>query len=579
MLMKGYKAVRRHAGRDPRRFLLQALGGLVLFIFLIQILYPSGFLLPNTKIETVELGGASKKAAIKKLDTAFANSNVEVFLNDSDSAFLKATPAELGITASNVARIDAIRYPWYLRIIPTSLFWAHFLNEKVDGLQYQRDMQKLEAYTQTTFGDTCSLDVRNATVEVKDKKLVPIEGFSGGECDFDELTPALQTVTPTVHGAKVSIAGEEVKPTVTTAQAAALAEHTSEVIKGGIDIADGRSNYKLSTDTLRSWLDFGIMDGKLAYSFSDSRSADYLAEKVAKKVEKPTGETVVTLRNFAETGREEGKSGVVFNRADMLNSIKTSLEKGDSAVAVEVTVVSPVVKFNRTFSPDDAALNALIKKFASSHPGTYGVSLRELSGERRSASYRSTVQYTTASTYKLFVAYSTLLRVESGKWKWTDSISGGRNLRTCFNDMIRLSDNECAVALLKKATGKSVGNEAHALGATNTSFKVTTNIKSTAEDESLLLGLLQSGQILEQQSSRDIWITALKGNVYEQWIPAGLKTATVADKVGFLDGLLHDAAIVYTTSGDTYVLTIMTDGSSWANIALLTKQIEALRSS
>ena len=67
----------------------------------------------------------------------------------------------------------------------------------------------------------------------------------------------------------------------------------------------------------------------------------------------------------------------------------------------------------------------------------------------------------------------------------------------------------------------------------------------------------------------------MKRNVYRQGIPAGA-SGTVADKVGFLNGLLHDAAIVYSPKG-TYVLVILTNGSSWANIAELTKKIEALR--
>jgi beta-lactamase class A len=50
----------------------------------------------------------------------------------------------------------------------------------------------------------------------------------------------------------------------------------------------------------------------------------------------------------------------------------------------------------------------------------------------------------------------------------------------------------------------------------------------------------------------------------------------VANKVGFLDGLLHDAAIVYTSSG-TYILVVLSDGSSWQNIAELTRQIEKIR--
>ena len=42
-----------------------------------------------------------------------------------------------------------------------------------------------------------------------------------------------------------------------------------------------------------------------------------------------------------------------------------------------------------------------------------------------------------------------------------------------------------------------------------------------------------------------------------------------------MNGLLHDAAIVYGSSG-TYVLAIMTDGSSWDTIADLAKSIDKL---
>lgn len=200
----------------------------------------------------------------------------------------------------------------------------------------------------------------------------------------------------------------------------------------------------------------------------------------------------------------------------------------------------------------------------------------ELSGERRNAAYNATTQFTTASTYKLFVAYSTLLRIESGKWKWTDKITSTRNASVCFDDMIKLSDNECAIAFLQKIGYRPITDEAHAIGATSTSFLGNDGIKSTAKDEALLLSLLHTGQILSKQSSRDKWIAAMKANVFRQGIPKGIPGATVADKVGFLDGLLHDAAIVYSPKG-TYVLIILTNNASWANIAELAKEIEAVR--
>lgn len=219
-----------------------------------------------------------------------------------------------------------------------------------------------------------------------------------------------------------------------------------------------------------------------------------------------------------------------------------------------------------------------MQNFATTHSGSFGIALTELSGSYRHASYQGDTKFTTASTYKLFVAYSTLLRIESGAWHWSDQIEGGYDLTTCFDRMIRLSDNACASAMLSKIGYQAITNEAHAIGATTTSFlgRDGNGIISSASDEALLLSALQKGQILSQQTNRDIWINAMKSNVYRQGIPKGIPSATVADKVGFLDALLHDAAIVYSPTG-TYVLVIMTNNSSWATIADLASQIEALR--
>ena len=576
MLREKYTATKSWASRHPRRFIAYLVGSVLGLVILIQLLYPAGTLVPFSSVEGVKLGGSSKTEAVKTLDELFNTSKVAVYINDSDSAFFKASPGELGIKTSNENRVQAMSYPWYLRLVPSSILWAHVFSDDVAELEYQRNEAKLIAFTATKFGDTCQLEVRNATVEVKNTTIQPVEAFSGGSCNFDELTPKLMAVKPTTKGAKVTISGDEQKPTISTKEAEELAVHAKEVIKDGIEINDGKDKHKIPKEILSTWLDFGIVDGKLDYSFSAERSVSYLGERIASVVEKPTGESVVTLRDFAEVSRDAGQSGIVFNQAKMLSSIKNTLEKGEKVAAVEVDTIEPTVKYIRTYSPNDPALNALLKKYADTHPGTYGVSLRELSGQRRNASYRGSTQYTTASTYKMFVAYSTLLRVESGEWKWTDQINGGRNLTKCFNDMIQLSDNECAVALLKKVTTKSLTNEAHAIGAVNTSFMVANSIKSTPEDESLLLSLLETGQILSQQANRDIWIAAMKKNVYRQGIPKGIPSAVVADKVGFLDAWLHDASIVYSPKG-TYVLIIMTESSSWANIAELAGQIETLR--
>lgn len=98
--------------------------------------------------------------------------------------------------------------------------------------------------------------------------------------------------------------------------------------------------------------------------------------------------------------------------------------------------------------------------------------------------------------------------------------------------------------------------------------------ETTAGDLTTFVGALQSGQLLNPSSTNTL-LSAMKRNVYRQGIPAGASGQT-ADKVGFLDAFLHDASIVYSPRG-TYALSIMTEGSSWATIADLTRQIEKLR--
>jgi beta-lactamase class A len=578
MLKERYAATKSWVVRNPRRFVGYSLGTILVLLLLFQIFYPANSLAPFSSIEGVSLGGVSKEEAIKKLDNAFNTSKVAVYFQDnSQLAFLKATPGDLGITSSNQQRIQGIDYPWFARLIPSSILWIHiFTDNSVAPLQYQRNQDTLASFMTTKFNGTCHLDPQNATVAVKDTDLQVVEAFAGGDCDLGQLTDQLASVKPTIQGATLTIPGTATAPAVTTANAQTLADHIAVILKDGIAVNDGKDLHSIPKELLYSWLDFAVTDGKLDYSFNADRAASYLGERIASVVEKPTGVMTITMRDFAETSRDPGQSGVVFNEVAMLNSIKASLEKGEKKVAVEVTTIPPSVKYTYSYSPDDPALTNLIKQYANTHPGTYGVSLHEISGKRRNASYQGSTQYTTASTYKLFVAYSTLLRIESGAWHWSDQVNGGRDLTKCFDDMIELSDNDCAVALLKRIGYQAITDEAHAMGAVNTSFLVSDDIKSTPEDESLLLALLATGQILTQQSSRDIWINAMKEDVYQQGIPAGVPSLVVANKVGFLDDWLNDAGIIYSPAG-TYVLVIMTQDASWGNIAGLTSQIETLR--
>lgn len=209
----------------------------------------------------------------------------------------------------------------------------------------------------------------------------------------------------------------------------------------------------------------------------------------------------------------------------------------------------------------------MLANYAKDHPGTFGVSLIELDGKKRRADFQGDKQFVTASTYKLFVAYSLLKQIDAGKRDWESNAS-------CFNKMISNSDNPCSEAFLQSLGLANVTKDIQAIGLKNSTFMKSGGPFTTANDLTLLLGMIATGQNFSSINQQRL-IAAMKANVYRNGIPAGA-SGQVADKVGFLNGLLHDAAIVYSPKG-IYVLAIMTDGSSWATIADLARQIDTLR--
>ena len=567
--------VHKHALSSRKRIIISAAVVLIVPILLVQLFYPGSKLLPNTKVGFVELGGLTKVEATEKLDKAYGHAKVPVYFTDSNEVVVEPTLSDLGVTASNQARIAAYSYPTFWRFIPSSLFWYQVFMPKGEP-QVARNEETFITYMTNRFGEDCEFEPRNGTIAYIDDELQVVEAARGGSCDIDELTSKLENVSARLNPEKVTVSGTSVAPEVSTEVAEKEFERLSKELEKGVSLKVQDKNEKVPHEKLEQWIEYTVQDKKLVVGLNGEKSTQWLKDTYAKKFTSEPGVTTVTTHDFAEAKREAGKNGQALNTGETINEIVKDLKGETDAPKLVVDSIEPPVVFKRTYSPTNQGLSAVIKNYAESHPGTYGVKMVELSGARRNAEYNSNKQFTTASTYKLFVAYSILLRVERGELRWSDASYGGYDLSTCFDRMIELSNNECAIDLLKKVGYAGVTNDAHAIGATSTSFLGRDGIKSTAADEALLLSMLHTGQILNQQSSRDKLIATMKRNVYVKGIPSGIPNAEVADKVGFLDALLHDAAIVYSPKG-TYVLIILTDNASWANIAELTKEIEAVR--
>lgn len=110
---------------------------------------------------------------------------------------------------------------------------------------------------------------------------------------------------------------------------------------------------------------------------------------------------------------------------------------------------------------------------------------------------------------------------------------------------------------------------AHANGMVNTYLNASDK-RSTSNDEALYFAKLETAQLL-QGASRSKLIETLRHQHYRSGIPTGTGL-DVADKIGFLDGYLHDVGIVYAPKG-RYVLGVMTYGGSWSQIADVARRV------
>jgi beta-lactamase class A len=408
----------------------------------------------------------------------------------------------------------------------------------------------------------------DATLKANGTKLEVVSAITGGTCEKDEVLASIKKIHPTIiEATSVRVAREEQQPDVGNDVAKAFASTLNDRLESGLMIDVLGAPVDVQKNEVLGWLDFTSKDGAIVAMVNGDRAGVWLSKNIASKVAIAPGVSYVRTLDFTELSRVNGSEGRALDIAATVASVQAVVDGSAQNGSAATKSVPPTEQYTRTYSPSDAGLSALLANYAKDHSGTFGISMVELDGKKRRADYNGDKQFVTASTYKLFVAYSLLKQIDVGKRSWDSDA-------TCFNKMISNSDNACAESFLNSLGLSTVTKDIQAIGLKNSTFMKTGGPFTTANDLSLLLGMIAMGQNFSPLNQQRL-IAAMKANVYRKGIPAGVQ-GTVANKVGFMNGLLHDAAIMYGPNG-TYVLAIMTDGSTWGNIAELAKQIDALR--
>ena len=528
-----------------------------------------------TQVDGQSMGGWSTADASRRLEELYANAAIDMYVKSTDTPFTTVAVKDVGLSAVYDEKMEQMISPLWLRLIPSSVLWMHWLAKDKEPV-YVVDEQKSSSFVTKRFGEECQVAPKNATLSVEDSIITVVPARDGGECVRDEVEKTLRgvhaNIQKTVH---VEVPVTPIAPTVQNTRAEELKRMIERQVGDSVTVVVGDKQVTLEKKILIDWLEFDASGEDIVVSISQEKSDTYFKEHIAPLVTVEAGVTKVTTHDFKETARVEGRQGRALNYGETRTAIAQYLTGATESIEAAIIPIPAKVQYARSYSNTDQGLSALLKHSTEDRPGKIGVSVIELSGQRRRASYNGDMKFTTASTYKLFVAYSVLKRTENGQMSWNDQVAGGRNLEKCFDDMIVLSDNACPEALIKQMKHAAIQADVRELGMSNTNFLDAESYKTTANDLAQFTAMLEARQLPISRASQEKLIAAMLRNVYRQGIPAGASGA-VADKVGFLDGLLHDAAIVYSPSG-TYALAIMTDGSSWADIAALTRKIEELR--
>ena len=540
---------------------------LLLVVWAVQFLYPTSRSLPFAHIADIDVGFSTNDTIARTLASRYSTIPLQLQVPRT-ATLIDTTFNKVGFSVDTERAFSSVNtYPWWQRLIPLSLL---IRGATTDASVYARaDTIRFKEFVASSLAQ-CRVEPVNAGVRIVNGAAELAPAKEGYQCDATQLARTLERTPIPNHTVKIEVPLKKLMPQRSDKDIAPLLDVAQSALARQLILQADTGGAAVPASELAGWLRFDENpDGRLAIALDQTRVGVYV-RSAHKSVRISPRATIVSTLDGVETGRTLGTPGRDIDDAKTAEAINKAWLEGTRKVAtatVAVRPVAPAVQFSRAYSPTQAGLQALLADIAKDK-GDYAISIRRANGEE--TQINGSKQYHPASTYKMYVAWGVLKRIEAGQMKWTDSAENGKTIEQCFDAMIVNSDNPCGEWFGVKLGWSSLNTQLKGIGLTCTNL--STAWLSCARDETFFLEKLVSGQILTDVS-RDRLLDVMKKQTYRAGIPAGVGVP-VADKVGFIDGYLHDAAVVYSPKG-TYQLTIMTRGSSWSQIADAARQIQA----
>lgn len=537
-----------------------------------QLLYPANKALPMMRIGGLDVSAKDRSAVLAQLEEYALNGEVTV---KTPSREWRAKWHELGLSIDREASADAVvEYPVWERVIPFSSAF-HVLQVRESSLIALADDERLRAFAEKLVAED-KLAARDATISIKDGHVQLDEAKNGYRYSVAEVKRQIQSV-PMTANSSLELIPEPVPFVRSKAELQAVATEAEQLLSRSLTLTVADKSYKPDRQLVGQWLTFSE-EGEakqLAVRLNKEAVKAYL-EQIDRDIRIEAGTATVTLLDGQEIARTNAPSGRTVAVDTAIQAIEERLRASTppAELLLQLVAVPPKIQHIRTYSQANSGLQALIRDWEAANYGDYGIIVRELGGENRYADWQPDKDFVTASTYKMFLAYTVFIKMERGEIKSEQRTDMGWTVDECIREMIVNSTNPCAISLQNLVGWQTVDDMLREAGfpATMLNNRYGGDKHSTVRDETNFLLRLHSGTLMSQEHSNYL-LSLLKRQVWRAGIPSGVPRGTVvADKVGLYGSWVHDVAIVYGPKS-TYILGIMSRGGSDPQFADLSRRV------
>lgn len=565
--------LRKHLSRgEGRRLLVRkvlrtAAEGILLAIAIsvaVQLAYPRSMALPQTRIGGKSYGFRSSL----QIAADIARLHEQKLRISSGEQTLEYTPQELGITFTGMEDAEqAVSYGWRERLTPFSFFLER---REVPHYGFTVDESKAREFAAMLKQyDKAPVD---ATVRLEGTNVVIIKQQDGYAYDTDLLVATIKDLKLT-NSLSTELHPKVVQPDITDLTAMEAGGILQQRLQKPLTVQASGKSVTADAALLASWtvLTPDAQNKKLHITYDKEKVKQWLAH-FANQVYVPGQPRTVTLLDGAVTGGTDAADGRALNLDATADTLIAAATANQDAIEGTMQPVIVPARTIRNYSRSSQGLQALFNYWDESNGGTWGIVLKDFSGNI-SASINPNRQFTSASVYKIYIAYVVYTKVDAGEFGMSSPAGNGNSIAGCLELMIVRSDNGCGNALGNKIGWSANNGMLHAKGFTSTSIAYGGQL-TTAQDTTTYLMQLQNGGLVSA-GHRDSLLNMMGRNIYRYAIPAGSPGMHSANKLGVVGNFSHDVAIVYHPKG-AYVLSVLSYGSSHARIRELARQVTAI---